>query len=231
MTERDEFVKYILIAAGGYGSRMNTAVPKQFLTLCGKPIIVHTLHRFHRIWPDAVFVVAIAEEHLAQWKKLRRKYCSGLNISEVKGGATRFHSIKNGLKRVKDDGIAIIHDACRPLFSRTLLLKCLAAAVKSGSAVPAVDLQDSIREIMASGSRHRPRMRYKLVQTPQCFRAPLIKAAYRQTFQKEFTDDASVLEAHGGTVHLVEGDPINIKITTPLDLLVAEKLLAAFPDP
>ncbi|MCS6990770.1 MAG: 2-C-methyl-D-erythritol 4-phosphate cytidylyltransferase [Chitinophagales bacterium] len=231
MSTAEPLTLYVVIAAGGYGSRMNSSVPKQFLPLNGKPLMVHTLQRIHACWPDALFFVALAEEHFSQWKKLRKKYLSQLNITEVKGGATRFHSVKNCLRHLRKPGIVVIHDACRPLVSKELLQRCLNQALRTGCAVPVVDVQDSLRELLTSGSRHRSRSRFRLVQTPQCFDVQLIKDAYQQTFQKEFTDDASVLEAAGGIIHLIDGEPSNMKITTPLDLMVAEKLIAAFPGP
>lgn len=227
----EEVRKYVIVAAGGTGSRMNLATPKQFLPLGDRPIIVHTLQRLYQTWPDARFIVALPEEHFPQWKKLRRRYLGRLDITEVKGGATRFHSVKNSLRHIRDEGMAIVHDACRPLFSEALLQRCLRQAQRLGSAVPVVDLQDSLRELTADGSRHQQRSRFKLVQTPQCFRASVLKAAYQRPFQKEFTDDATVVEAHGVPVHLVEGEPANIKITTPVDLLVAEQLLATSANP
>ncbi len=216
---------YVLIAAAGHGTRMRSAIPKQFVSLAGVPVIVHTIRSFHQVWPDAQFIVVLPDEELPRWERLRRKYLAPLKPWVTKGGATRFHSVKNGLKLIKEDGLVAIHDACRPLLSAALLNRCRALAQQKGNAVPAIDITDSIRKITTSGSVHRDRSKYRMIQTPQCFRVALIKNAYRQPFQKNFTDDASVAEAAGTKIQLVEGEPLNLKVTTPADLLLVESLL------
>lgn len=204
---------------------MQSDIPKQFMLLAGIPVIVRTILSFATVWADAEFIVVLPGDELNRWEKIRKKFLKKKNIHSVSGGATRFHSVKNGLKQVKEKGIVAVQDACRPFVSEELLLKCIETVSEKGNAVPAVDIKDSIREVLKDGSRHRNRVRYKAVQTPQCFDAILLKNAYRQTFSDSFTDDASVVEATGARIHLVTGDPGNFKITTPHDLLLAETIL------
>src|SRR5205823_5407456 len=147
-------------------------------------------------------------------------------IRITKGGATRFHSVKNGLKMIKENGIVAVQDACRPFVSEQLLMKCWDAVREKGNAIPALDLKDSIREVMKEGSRHRSRQKYKIIQTHQCFNVELLKKAYQQNFNEEFNDDASVVESAGTKINLIEGDQQNFKITTPFDLKLAENILA-----
>ncbi|MBX7142202.1 MAG: 2-C-methyl-D-erythritol 4-phosphate cytidylyltransferase [Chitinophagales bacterium] len=217
--------KFVVIAAAGFGTRMNNSVPKQFLPLHGIPLIVHTIQCFLKVWKNAEFIVVLPEEEFPRWEKIRRKYLKKVPIRTTKGGATRFHSVKNGLKLVKEDGVIAIQDACRPFVSKEVLVKCLESVERNGNAVPAIDLRDSIREVIKDGSRHRNRAKYKAIQTPQCFHVSDLKKAYQQTFKEEFTDDASVAEAAGQKIFLVEGDPVNFKITTKTDLELAERVL------
>lgn len=217
--------KYVIIAAGGYGARMQSAIPKQFMLLAGVPVIVHTIISFSTVWPDADFIVVLPGDEQERWEKIRKKHLKKLKVCSVSGGATRFHSVKNGLKQVKEKGFVAVHDACRPFANEKLLMNCFETVIEKGNAIPAVDIKDSIREVVKDGSRHRNRMRFKAVQTPQCFDVTVLKNAYRQTFSESFTDDASVVEAAGTRIHLVEGDPGNFKITTHFDLLLAEKIM------
>lgn len=217
--------KYVIIAAAGYGSRMQSAIPKQFLILAGKPVIVHTILTIAGIWTDAEFIVVLPDDELDRWEKIRKKFLKKITIHAVSGGATRFHSVKNGLKQVKADSIIAVHDACRPFINEGLLRRCLETALEKGNAIPVVEIRDSIREVIKDGSRHRNRARFRAVQTPQCFDSQLLKHAYRQTFSETFTDDASVVENGGAKINLVEGDPGNFKITTPCDLALATYLL------
>lgn len=215
----------MIIAAAGYGTRMQSDIPKQFMMLNGLPVIVHTIQSFVNAWPDAIFIVVLPGDEHDRWEKIRKRYLKKINIQSVSGGATRFHSVKNGLKQVKEKGIVAVQDACRPFANENLLQNCLETVLEKGSAIPAIDIKDSIREVVKDGSRHRNRMRFKAVQTPQCFDSTVLKNAYRQTFSESFTDDASVVEADGNKIFLVEGDPANFKITTSFDLQLAEKLM------
>jgi 2-C-methyl-D-erythritol 4-phosphate cytidylyltransferase len=216
---------YVIIAAGGYGSRMQSEIPKQFLLIEGVPVIVRTIQRFFKTFPAAEFIVVLPEEEIARWEKIKKKFFRKVPIHVTKGGATRFHSVKNGLRMVKEKGIIAVQDACRPFASEALLTKCMEVTREKGTAIPVVDLRDSIREILKDGSRNRNRSKYKAVQTPQCFEANLLKTAYHQTFSEAFTDDASVVEAAGHKINLVDGEPYNFKITTPFDLKLAEQLV------
>ncbi len=215
----------MLVAAGGFGTRMQSEIPKQFLLLAGTPVIVHTINAFSNAWKNPEFIVVLPEEEMARWEKIRKKFLKKASIHIIKGGATRFHSVKNGLKMIKENGIVAVQDACRPFVTEKLLTRCLATAMDKGNAIPAIDLQDSIREIMKDGSRYLNRNRYKVIQTPQCFKVEVLKNSYRQTFSEEFTDDASVAEAAGVKINLVDGDQINFKITTKHDLVIAERLI------
>ena len=217
----------MIIAAAGYGSRMEAQLPKQFMLLGGIPIIVRTIDSFLKVWKDSEFIVVLPEEEFGRWEKIRKKFLKKISIRITKGGATRFHSVRNGLKLVKEDGIVAVQDACRPMVSLELLTNCLQAVKEKGSAIPAIDLKYSIREVIKDGSRHRNRNKYKIIQTPQCFRVSTLKTAYKQNFQDSFTDDAAVMEASGQKINLVEGDQANFKITTRFDLQLAEKILLA----
>ncbi|MEP7127500.1 MAG: 2-C-methyl-D-erythritol 4-phosphate cytidylyltransferase [Chitinophagales bacterium] len=217
--------KYVIIAAAGYGSRMESNVPKQFMLLAGIPVIVHTILSFLKVWTDAEFIVVLPDDELIRWEKIRKKFLRKNKIQAVSGGATRFHSVKNGLKQVKETGMVAVHDACRPFVNETLLSRCLETVAEKGNAIPVVDIKDSIREVLKDGSRHRNRSRFKSVQTPQCFETAVLKNAYRQTFSETFTDDASVVEADGVKIHIIEGDSRNFKITTPFDLILAENII------
>jgi len=216
----------VIVAAAGFGTRMNSQVPKQFLPVGGVPVIARTILALCDVWKDPEFIVVLPEEEFPRWEKIRRKYLKKIPIRTTKGGATRFHSVKNGLKLIKDEGIVAVQDACRPFPSGTLLTKCFEVAKEKGSAVPAIDLKDSIREMLKEGSRQRSREKYKIVQTPQCFDIMTLKKAYQQTFNDSFTDDAAVVEAAGFKINLVEGDQSNFKITTRFDLEIAERLVA-----
>ena len=205
---------------------MNSQVPKQFLLLAGAPVVVHTIRSFLKVWSDAEFIVALPEEEFPRWEKIRKKFLKKIPIRITKGGATRFHSVKNGLKMIREKGFVAVQDACRPFVSEELLTRCWEIVKEKGNAVPAIDLKDSIREVMKEGTRNRPRQKYKIIQTPQCFGAELLKKSYQQNFNEEFTDDAAVVESAGNKIYLVEGDQSNFKITTPFDLTLAEKILA-----
>jgi 2-C-methyl-D-erythritol 4-phosphate cytidylyltransferase len=219
--------KYVIIAAAGFGSRMNSQVPKQFLMLAGVPVIVRTIYAFTSVWKDAEFIAALPEEEFPRWEKIRKKFLKNIPVRITKGGATRFHSVKNALKLIKENGMVAVQDACRPFVSPELLLKCWEVVREKGNAIPAIDLKDSIREVMKDGTRQRSREKYKIIQTPQCFNVDLLKKSYQQNFNETFTDDASVVESAGNKIYLVDGDPSNFKITTPFDLSIAEKILPA----
>src|ERR1043165_2061300 len=164
---------------------MNSQVPKQFLSLGGVPVIVRTIEAFLKVWNDAQFIVALPEEEFSRWGKIKKKFLKKTPIRVTKGGATRFHSVKNGLKLIEENGIVAVQDACRPFVSEDLLVHCLEVVNEKGNAIPAIDLKDSIREVMKEGTRHRSRQKYKIIQTPQCFTVELLKKAYQQNFNED----------------------------------------------
>lgn len=205
---------------------MNTGVPKQFLLLAGEPILMHAIRVFHRYDPGMTLFVVLPENQIAHWEELCSKHSFPVPHQLVKGGKTRFCSVRNGLEQVSNDGLVAIHDGVRPLVSIDTLKRTFEEAGRSGNAIPVIRMDESIRETGTSGSRNVVRENLRIVQTPQVFRKDLIKKAYREAGHEDFTDDATVLEAIGETIHLVEGNTENIKITRPSDLLCAESLLA-----
>ncbi|WP_258100754.1 2-C-methyl-D-erythritol 4-phosphate cytidylyltransferase [Marinoscillum pacificum] len=216
--------KHVIIVAGGSGSRMKQALPKQFIEILGKPIMVHTIEAFLAYDPSIHIVLVLPEAHLPTWTELKAKYLSSQDVSIAFGGATRFQSVKSGLNQV-DNGLVAIHDAVRPMISKEVIRSSFELAEAKGSGVVMVPLKDSIREKGDGGTVARDRSLYYAVQTPQTFRVELIKQAFAQEESPLFTDDASVYEASGKQVEVVSGDYRNIKITTPEDLILAEALL------
>jgi len=216
---------YLIILAGGTGTRMNSSVPKQFLPLKKKPVIVHTIEKFLK-WNNTIqIIVAANDEYLEMWEKTKKAYFSNLSIATVNGGAERFHSVKNALQCITSPGIVALHDAARPLISTQVINECFKTATENGSAVPVVSLQESLRKISGDSSLHANRADFRIVQTPQVFNAADLKEAYEQEYKSTFTDDASVFESKGRKIHLVKGNRENIKITEPLDLIIAEALI------
>lgn len=212
---------YAMVMAGGSGSRMNYPIPKQFIEIDGKPVIQHTMDLFRKYAPDIHFILVLPEKEISYWHKLKKKYHFDIPCNIAFGGETRFHSVKNGLEKITTDGIVFIHDAVRPLVSLATLDRCYHKAVESGNAIPVLPVSESIRRLEGNVSKAVDRSVHFLVQTPQTFRIELIKTAYEQEYSSFFTDDASVLEANGGIIHLVEGNRENIKLTYPEDLEIA----------
>jgi len=217
--------KFALIVAGGKGSRMNSPVPKQFLEIAGKPILMWTIEQFLEFDAETEIVLVLPEDQFATWNRLCEQHRFLRPVTLAQGGVTRFQSVKNGLDKIEGDGIVFIHDGVRPLVSGETLERCWQTAKEKGNALPVSPVVESIREIIVAGSRHVNRDQYLLVQTPQTFRLEIIKQAYQQPGHNLFTDDASVYEAWGGKINLVAGNPENIKITTSVDLLIADTLL------
>lgn len=214
--------QYAIIVAGGTGSRMQHDLPKQFIELAGKPILMHTIERFYRYNPATRIVVVLPDDQLKVWQELCKQHEFNIFHLTVAGGSTRFGSVKNGLALVHGEALVAVHDGVRPFVTAAIINEAFRQAAAKGSAVVAVSPKDSIRELTEQGSRSVPRANYKLVQTPQCFRASLLRRAYEQQEQVWFTDDASVVEQLGEGIELVEGSYSNIKITTPEDMLLAE---------
>lgn len=216
---------FALLLAGGKGLRMGVDLPKQFLLLAGKPVLMHTLEAFHKADPTTEIILVLPAEHQEFWTDLCAKHRFTLQHQVVTGGAVRFDSVRNGLDRINEAGLIAVHDGVRPLVSPELINRCFAKAAEKGAVIPVFELTESIRRIEGSRSYAEDRSRYRSVQTPQTFRSEILKIAYQQPFQPVFTDDASVVEAAGYEIALVDGNRENIKITTPQDLLLAEQLL------
>jgi 2-C-methyl-D-erythritol 4-phosphate cytidylyltransferase len=218
--------KYVIIVAGGRGTRMNNAVPKQFIELRGKPVLMHTLEKFRSVLPEAKFIIVLPEELQKDWKSLCLKHECSVSHELAKGGDTRYDSVKSGLSDVPDASLVGIHDAARPLVSTKTILETFAMAEKWGNASPAIPVTDSLRSVRGKENTAVDRNNYYIVQTPQCFHSDLIKKAFLKPYKEEFTDDASVLESFGEKINLVEGNRENIKITTAMDLILAEALIS-----
>jgi 2-C-methyl-D-erythritol 4-phosphate cytidylyltransferase len=218
--------KYAIIVAGGKGSRMGGEIPKQFLCANGFPLIMHAVNLFHTFDPNISMILVLPRDQTDRWRELCIAHSFNVPVSLAESGPERFHSVKSGLKLVgSPDALVAVHDAVRPMVSKSVIERVYRDAEKYGSAIPAIPMYESVREKTGPGSKPADRSRLLIVQTPQCFRAGLLMHAYLQSFREEFTDDANVLEHNGGQIHLVEGNPENIKITTKSDLIIAEALL------
>ncbi|MEH0157949.1 2-C-methyl-D-erythritol 4-phosphate cytidylyltransferase [Limibacter armeniacum] len=217
--------KYVIIVAGGKGSRMGTATPKQFLELAGKPVLMYTIEKFAHTLPTAKLIIVLPEAEIPLWESLVKAHDFAIAHTTTAGGETRFHSVSNGLKLVERGGVVAIHDGVRPFVANEVIINSFETAEKTGNAIAAVSLKDSIRSISSSGSKAEDRSAFKLIQTPQTFRTDLILDAFNTAYQPFFTDDASVAEHAGHKVNLIEGNYENIKITTPEDLKVAQAFL------
>ena len=241
--------KYAIIVAGGKGLRMGGDLPKQFIPVEGRPVLMRTLDTFHACDPSIQLILVLPPDHQPYWQELCREYGFRVPHRIADGGATRFHSVQSGLALVGEaDALVAVHDGVRPFVSHEVIGRCYAEAEAHGAVVPVVAVVETVRQLVSEDSeagepRHPeaivncqssivnsrsvtvPRDAYRLVQTPQTFRAPLLRRAYEQPFCEAFTDDASVVEALGHAVHLVEGNRENIKLTTPFDLIVARALV------
>lgn len=216
---------YAVIVAGGHGKRMGSELPKQYLELAGKPVLMRTLERFKAFDESIELITVLPENQLRFWAELQKKYSFDIPHTIVKGGKARFYSVRNGLNFVDVSGLVAIHDGVRPFVSIDTIKRCFQMAEKLGNAVPVISPTESMRLLTETGSRPVNRLNLKIVQTPQVFNAEIIKKAYRQDYLPEFTDDASVLEKTGVKINLIEGNRENIKITTPEDLVISSALL------
>ena len=217
--------KFALIVAGGSGNRMKSAVPKQYLEIEGKPILMYTFEAFRRFDPKIEFVLVLPKNQTEHWNQLCEKHTFNTKYKLAFGGENRFQSVKNGLEKIDEEGIVFIHDGVRPLVSEETIKHCFTEAKKSGNALPVVPPSESVRYSDKSGNKAVDRSNYFLVQTPQTFDVQSIKEAYRKAKHENFTDDASVLENAGHKINLVEGNRENIKITWPQDLIIAKSFL------
>ncbi len=221
--------KYIIVVAGGKGTRMGGEMPKQFQELCGKPVVMTTLERLHTIDHTIQLILVLPAEHIELWKELCKEHSFAVPLMLTNGGSTRFHSVQNGLAQIDDleEALVGVHDGVRPFISARVLDDCFREAWMHGAAIPMISIQDSLRHIVGVNGTTEvvPRDRYRLVQTPQVFKLSLLRRAYEQRFVESFTDDASVVEALGEQVVGVEGNRENIKLTTPFDLMIAKTLI------
>ena len=216
---------YVIILAGGIGSRMESAIPKQFIPIDGKPVIMHTIQTFRDFDPKMEIILALPEVHTSLWKDLCREFNFGVEHQIVRGGRERYFSVKNALDRIPDEAIVLIHDGVRPLVSAKTIDRVRQGAIEKGNAIPYITSPDSLRKIENGKSIAVDRSKFVRIQTPQGFQAKKIKYAYKGDFKPFFTDDASVLESTGETIVLVLGNNRNIKITQPIDLVIVESLL------
>ena len=218
---------YIIIVAGGKGLRMGSDIPKQFLPVCGLPVLMRTIRRFREYSADINIILVLPKAQQAYWQSLCKEYHFDERYSIADGGETRFHSVSNGLSLIPDDaeGVVGVHDGVRPFPSIDVIAGCYETARHQGAVIPVIPVVETVRHLEGDDSKTVSRDEYRLVQTPQTFDIQLLKRAYRQQFTPMFTDDASVVEALGNTITLVEGNRENIKITTPFDLKIATAIL------
>jgi 2-C-methyl-D-erythritol 4-phosphate cytidylyltransferase len=217
--------KFALIVAGGSGLRMGASSPKQFLLLKGKPLLRHTIDAFLDAYHDMEVIVVLPEDYLEFGNTMIAEMVDKNRIQITIGGATRFHSVQNGLKLINETSIIFVHDGVRSLVSKTLIQQCFEQAVEKGSAIPSVAATDSIRQVNGEENSVANRNNIRIIQTPQTFKSDILLPAFNQGYEDKFTDEATVVEAFGTKIFLCEGDYNNIKITRPIDLLVAENIL------
>jgi 2-C-methyl-D-erythritol 4-phosphate cytidylyltransferase len=217
--------EYVIITAGGSGTRMGNVIPKQFLPLAGRPILQRSIAAFYNYNKAISIILVLPEANMEYWNSLCLENNFDIPHTIVAGGKERFHSIKNGLAEIEGAGVVAVHDGVRPLVSTNTIKAAFDTAKAKGNAIPVVDISESVREVNESGNKAVNRANFKRVQTPQCFDLQLLQKAYKQPYSASFTDDSSVVEAIGETIHLVAGNVENIKITTPADLASAEALL------
>ena len=201
---------------------MNAGIPKQFIILAGKPLLMHTLNAFADFDAEMPLLVTLPKQHFKYWKTLCRDYTFKIKHQIIEGGETRFHSVRNALNYIPDGIWLAIHDGVRPMITKSMIELCFNEALSMGNAIPVISTNESLRIIDGSFSHPFDRSSIRIVQTPQVFPSSLIKKAYQQNFKADFTDDATVFESFGEKIHLTAGDPRNIKITNPIDLLVAK---------
>lgn len=218
--------KIAIIVAGGTGQRMGSVVPKQFIEVEGKPILLHTIDQFVAAFADIEFVIVLPEGYIEEGNVLLNNSHISNKVAFVAGGDTRFQSVKNGLTQVNEKAIVFVHDAVRCLLTPALIQRCYQQAVEKGSAIPAVSATDTVR--LLEGNTHNvvDRENVMQIQTPQTFQSELLITSFQQNYQPSFTDEANVVEASGTPVFLVDGEFENIKITRPLDLAIATYILA-----
>ena len=207
---------------------MGSALAKQFMLLAGKPVLMHTIKRFHDADKAIQLIVVLPSNENIYWKGLCQQHTFTIPHQVVSGGETRFHSVRNGLDLIPDGCLVAVHDGVRPFVSKKLILSCYEEAAVHGNAIPCVSFHESIRKVYEDSNEPVDRNEFQLIQTPQSFQSSILKKAYNETASEEFTDDATVLEESGIKIHLVHGLKENIKITTQPDLHMAEGLIKYF---
>ena len=218
---------YVIIVAGGKGLRMGSDIPKQFLPVGGKPVLMRTLERFREYSPTLKIILVLPKAQQDSWRQLCADYHFNVEYQLADGGETRFHSVQHGLALIPDEaeGVVGVHDGVRPFPSIDVIRRCYDTAREKKAVIPVIPVVETLRHLQGKSSITVPRDDYRLVQTPQCFDIQLLKAANRQPYNDGFTDDASVVESFGHAITLVEGNRENIKITTPYDLKIAKVLI------
>ena len=217
--------KYAVIVAGGTGSRMNSNIPKQFLLINNKPLLFYTIDVFLKTYDDLKVILVLPENHVSQGQKVIDAYFDNSRITICEGGKTRFHSVQKGLSLINEKSIIFVHDGVRCLLTKDLIERCYSKAKKSGSAIPVITSKDSVRLLTSEGHVALDRNTVKLVQTPQTFHSKILLTAFKIDHKDKFTDEATVVEAFGIKVNLIEGEENNIKITTPGDMFIAEQII------
>jgi 2-C-methyl-D-erythritol 4-phosphate cytidylyltransferase len=218
--------RYAVVVAAGSGKRMGAPLPKQFLPIADKPLVMHTLERLHAFDSEMNLLLVLHPDYMTYWNECVLQHGFEMTHSVVAGGEERFHSVKCALNAIVDmNAVVGVHDGVRPFVSFETLARCYEQAETTGTAVPVIAVNDSLREVIGVTNRAVERSQFRIVQTPQCFRMDILRSAFHQPYSPAFTDDASVVEAAGYSINLVEGNRDNVKITTPEDLLRAEWLL------
>jgi 2-C-methyl-D-erythritol 4-phosphate cytidylyltransferase len=217
--------KYAVIVAGGMGVRMNTTTPKQFLLLNNKPLLYYSIDVFLKTYHDLKVILVLHEQHVSKGQEIIDAYFDNTRIMLCVGGRTRFHSVQNGLALIESESIVFVHDGVRCLLTKELVERCYLKAKKTGSAIPVISLKDSARLLTTEGHVTLDRDTIKLVQTPQAFHSKILIEAFKSDYKDKFTDEATVVEAFGIKVNLIEGEESNIKITTPEDMYFAQNIL------
>jgi len=218
-------LKYAVIVAGGSGNRMNAAIPKQFLPINGTPVLLYTIETFLSAFSDLEIILVLPEKFMRDGDAIVQQASDPKRIEIAAGGNTRFHSVKNGLKLVTENAIVFVHDAVRCLVTSDLIHRCYEGALENGNAIPAIPVSDTVRMETAEGSVVVDRSKLLVIQTPQTFFSNLLLKAFEQEYDSSFTDEATVAEKFGIKIHLIPGEDENIKLTRPIDMEIAEKIL------
>lgn len=218
---------YLILAAAGNGSRMNNEIPKQYIEINGKPMIVWTLEAFKLFIEIDQIIIVISKFHEQYWDEITKYYPQFKKCKVTFGGPTRFHSIKSGLKYVPINTLVAIHDAARPMVNKKTIEDCFKVTENKGNAIPVISCNESLRQKTGNHNKWINRDEIKIVQTPQIFKSEILKDAYQLTYDEFFTDDASIVEKYGMNINLTEGNPENIKVTTNFDLRLASLILSS----